>query len=202
MSDGLVLPTEDKTKQWQLRSQRFQTNVSELRDLLDKNMKMSGSVIEMLDHLREHILFTNLPASLLMKTLECSTALLVELSSSDPLILFVSPVVERMFGYSQGQLEGAFLSTLIPTEFREIHKQHVAKYRTAPKDRQMGYDPDACEDETKKLPVLQGIRQDGSKFLIEVWLSSFGEAQKNYGVANIHPCREVIVTEDSQIIKH
>jgi len=71
----------------------------------------------------------------------------------------VNAQVERMFGYSPGELLGAPVEVLIPERFRPRHAGHCAGFLSAPRIRPMGAGLD-----------LVGRHKDGHEFPVDVML--------------------------------
>ncbi len=67
---------------------------------------------------------------------------------------------ESMFCYSQGELIGKKVETLIPQKFRNNHESYRIAYSKKPKARPMGQHLD-----------LWGLRKDGSQFPLKISLS-------------------------------
>lgn len=72
----------------------------------------------------------------------------------------VNSQVERMFGYSRGELLGQAVEILLPERFRLRHAEHRADYMADPHLRPMGGGL-----------ALYGRRKDGSEFPVEIMLS-------------------------------
>jgi len=75
-------------------------------------------------------------------------------------IVRVNAQLERMFGYARDELIGQPVEILVPTELRERHRGHVARYVAAPSVRPMG-----------AALSLRGQRKDGIEVAVEVSLS-------------------------------
>ena len=75
-------------------------------------------------------------------------------------ILQVNSQVERLFGYSRGQLMGKRVEMLVPERFRGQHTGHREDFAVHPKTRRMGAGLE-----------LYGRRRNGSEFPVEISLS-------------------------------
>ncbi len=75
-------------------------------------------------------------------------------------IALINKQAETMFGYSQKELEGAAIETLIPKRFHKNHGPHRDKYAKEPKFRSMGANLD-----------LFGLHKNGSEIPVEISLS-------------------------------
>ena len=78
----------------------------------------------------------------------------------DGRILRINTQMERMFGYSRGDLVGQPVELLIPERFVNVHPAHRAQYRAEPRLRPMGAGLE-----------LYGRRKDGSEFPVDIMLS-------------------------------
>ncbi|MEM7415266.1 MAG: PAS domain-containing sensor histidine kinase [Gemmatimonadota bacterium] len=76
------------------------------------------------------------------------------------LILEANPKAAQLFGWTQAELVGRSVEELIPPTARERHVNHRERFGTQPHDRPMGAGLQ-----------LEGWRQDGSTFPVEVSLS-------------------------------
>ena len=81
----------------------------------------------------------------------------------DGLIVLVNAQVTRVFGYPRDELVGHPLEMLLPEHLREGHRAHRRRYTDAPVARPMG-----------TALQLEGRRQDGTTFPVEVSLASGG----------------------------
>jgi len=77
-------------------------------------------------------------------------------------ILMANPSACEMFGYKTGELTGKGIESLLPDNIRKRHKSYRNAYNKKPKKRSMGLGMD-----------LQGKKQDGSTFPIEISLNYF-----------------------------
>jgi PAS domain S-box-containing protein len=79
-------------------------------------------------------------------------------------IVLVNAQVERLFGYTRGELVGSSLELLVPPAQRDAHVAHRKGYLLAPQARRMGL-----------ARELRGVRKDGSEFPVEIGLSPLQE---------------------------
>jgi PAS domain S-box-containing protein len=75
-------------------------------------------------------------------------------------IIFVNSLANRMFGYSNGELNGCSIDTLVPERFRVNHAIFRDSFMTSPGTRLMGRGRD-----------LFALRKDGSEFPVEIGLN-------------------------------
>jgi PAS domain S-box-containing protein len=75
-------------------------------------------------------------------------------------IVLVNEQTGRLFGYSQGELEGKEIEVLIPERFRERHRKQRAAYELSPVDRPIGAGLD-----------LYGLTKGGREFPVDISLS-------------------------------
>lgn len=109
-------------------------------------------------------------------TAEARAALFQELLESAPdatvvtndrgEIVFVNRQVERLFGYSRGELLGKQVEILVPSEFKASHPRVREGYASHPQFRPMGADLS-----------LSGRRKDGSTVPVEISLSPIRTAR-------------------------
>src|SRR5215469_8664402 len=90
-----------------------------------------------------------------------------------------NPAVERLFGYSPSALIGQNVSMLMPSPHRERHDGYIARYLRTGEARAMGLGRE-----------LEGLRQDGTVFPMELALSEIrgGDKRRFTGIIrDIHP---------------
>jgi PAS domain S-box-containing protein len=78
-------------------------------------------------------------------------------------IVLLNAQAEKLFGYTQREVLGKSVETLVPRRFREKHLCHRLEYNRTPHSRHMGAHGD-----------LYGLRKDGSEFPAEISLSPIG----------------------------
>jgi PAS domain S-box-containing protein len=74
-------------------------------------------------------------------------------------IVLVNKQAEKIFGYTQAELQGQTIEKLIPQRFRQLHVAHRQHYSKAPRTRPMGLGLQ-----------LYGTRKDGSEFPVDISL--------------------------------
>ncbi len=93
---------------------------------------------------------------------------------SDGKIMRANRELNTIFGYEPGSLKGQALEVLLPQAQRERHAQHRADYLQEPSPRPMGGDME-----------LQGCRQDGTCFPVEVGLSTINNKNERLVLATV-----------------
>ncbi len=63
----------------------------------------------------------------------------ITIRASDRVIVYAAPLLEMNFGYSQGELTGKVLESLVPDDKKLIHVSYVDGYLENPKPRAMGF---------------------------------------------------------------
>jgi len=80
---------------------------------------------------------------------------------SDQRIVLFNAAAEKMFGYSADEVMGQPIDRLIPTQFRNAHREHIHHFgKTGMTNRSMFH-----------LNALSGMRSDDTEFPIEVSIS-------------------------------
>ena len=75
-------------------------------------------------------------------------------------IVMANREIERLFGYSRGELIARSVDMLVPQQLRQQHRQFREDYTAWPETRSMGTARD-----------LMGLRKDGTEFAVEVGLN-------------------------------
>lgn len=80
---------------------------------------------------------------------------------SNQTILLFNKAAEEIFGYQSQEVIGQSLNLLIPSQFREVHHQHIRNFeQTGVTTRRM-----------KSLSVITGLRANGEEFPMEASIS-------------------------------
>lgn len=80
--------------------------------------------------------------------------------ATDGKIVRANAMVQRMFGYGAGELEGRSVEILVPDRLHAAHISHRENYMKAPRSRPMGIGLE-----------LAGRRKDGKEFPVEISLN-------------------------------
>lgn len=91
--------------------------------------------------------------------------------------------VNKFFGYVPGELDGQFLEVLIPPEYRKAHAPHFKNYFANPVDRTMGTDISQS--------VFEGVKKNGEKIKISIWLRVRAIDGVKYAIAKVFPVIEI-----------
>ncbi|WP_299210147.1 PAS domain-containing sensor histidine kinase [uncultured Dokdonia sp.] len=92
------------------------------------------------------------------------------------MIVASNTAARTIFGYQKEEMEGALLTTIIPTEYHKKHTGYVKEFMAHQDKRQMGIGRD-----------LFGLHKDGSKMPVEVGLNPF--------VLHGHPYIMALITD-------
>ncbi len=104
--------------------------------------------------------------------------------ASDGRIIAVNSEMEHLFGYSAGEMNGASIELLVPSEVRGTHAGLREAYLVRPRRRGMGVGT-----------LLQGQRRDGSVFPVQISLSPF---QTTVGTLTFAAVRDVTSRIESE----
>src|SRR5687768_8036185 len=96
------------------------------------------------------------------------------LTDSKGKIVLVNPSAEKMFEYSEGELEGQFIELLIPMKYRQGHEKLREGFLRNPQNRIMGSGRD-----------LYATKKTGESFPVEVSLSHYKRNNESYVIAFI-----------------
>jgi PAS domain S-box-containing protein len=99
-------------------------------------------------------------------------------------ISLVNFQLEKLFGYSAGELLGKPIEVLLPGRFREAHVHSRDQYLLRPKSRPMGEGQE-----------LIGLGKDGVEFPVEVGLGAIQIAGEHLILATIHDISDRKMTE-------
>jgi len=101
-------------------------------------------------------------------------------------ITLFNPAAERMFGFTQAQIEGQPLDRLLPSGARDKHRGHVRTFgATGVTSRRMG-----------ELSALSGIRSNGEEFPLEASISKHESGGRRYFTAILRDITERKKAED------
>jgi PAS domain S-box-containing protein len=92
----------------------------------------------------------------------------------DGTIVLLNAAAERMFGYAREELLGKLIEVLVPTGFRDRHREHRDSYSAHPTTRPMGTGLE-----------LFAQRKDGSQFPVEISLSPIRSGQGSRVIAAV-----------------
>jgi PAS domain S-box-containing protein len=87
------------------------------------------------------------------------------IAAADGRITAANAMIQRLFGYTHDELQGASVDLLLPERLRERHEGHRAGFALHPHARPMGLGLD-----------LPARRRDGSEFPVEISLSYVAES--------------------------
>lgn len=89
-------------------------------------------------------------------------------------ILKINHATKTLFGYPSNELLGQLIEVLVPTQFRDKHRQHRRAYAKDPRPRLMGGGLD-----------LFGVRKDGSEFSAEISISPVESEQGRIAICAV-----------------
>ncbi|OGP15692.1 MAG: hypothetical protein A2052_07455 [Deltaproteobacteria bacterium GWA2_54_12] len=99
-------------------------------------------------------------------------------------ILECNPSVERMFGYREGELAGAEITSLIPERYKEAHRAGVKRFLDS-----------GTSVIQKKVIDIEGLRKNGEIFPIELAIDHFTVDGETYFTGTIRDITERRSTE-------
>jgi PAS domain S-box-containing protein len=102
-------------------------------------------------------------------------------------ITLVNPSMEKLFGYTQGELLGKTIDVLVAAEAEKRHAQLRHSYMQEPEARAMGAGRD-----------LSGRRKDGSEFPVEIGLNPISSDGKTAILATVIDITERQRAQESQ----
>jgi PAS domain S-box-containing protein len=107
--------------------------------------------------------------------------------SREAKIVLVNAQLVALFGYTEEELIGRDLDTLIPERFRRHHRGNVARYFDRPHVRPMGSNL-----------VIYGLRKDGTEFPADISLSPLVTEDELFAVGSVRDITERKKTEDEK----
>jgi PAS domain S-box-containing protein len=111
----------------------------------------------------------------------------VVVADANGLIVFVNGELERIFGYSKGELVGQAVDILVPDALRQEHAAHRTKFAQTASARAMGLGRE-----------FMGRRKDGSLVAVEVGLSPIADGDTLLVVASIVDISERLRVEENR----
>lgn len=102
-------------------------------------------------------------------------------------IVLLNAQLASLFGYTEEELIGSDLASLIPERYRDGHREKVEKYFENPQVRPMGTNL-----------AIYGLRKDGSEFPADISLSPLETEGEIVAVAAIRDITERQKTEDER----
>tara|TARA_Y100001958_G_C21165063_1_gene498084 strand:- start:42 stop:1265 length:1224 start_codon:yes stop_codon:yes gene_type:complete len=106
-------------------------------------------------------------------------------------ITLVNRQGEVLFGYTEEELLGQKIETLIPQKFRDAHPGHVKSFFKHPKPRAMGAGRD-----------LFGRKKSGKKFPVEVGLMPLQSEEGNFVVSSVVDISERVQSQKALIARN
>lgn len=97
----------------------------------------------------------------------------------DGIIRYFNQSLEKIFGYSQEELTGKPLTTLMPERFRKNYTQELEKFKESGEHRLIG-----------RTVSTTGLKKDGTEFPFEMSLSSWKSGEKTYFTSIIRDITE------------
>ncbi len=103
---------------------------------------------------------------------------------ADGIITFTNALAAKMFGYTEAELVGASVESLLPEKYRPHHLKVRAEYFASPTTRAIGSGLE-----------LVGIKKDGEEFPVAISLSSLKGVDGIYAIAIVRDVTEQKRTE-------
>lgn len=101
-------------------------------------------------------------------------------------IVFTNSLLERLFGYSEGELPGQPVEVLVPEGVRNRHSKHISAFFQNPSVRVMGVGFEVF-----------GRRKDGTQMVVEIGLSPIEIAGEARAIASV---RDVTARKRAQMV--
>ncbi len=105
------------------------------------------------------------------------TAIVV--TAGDGCIQFANQQAHALFGYAERELDGAPLDWLVPFDVRDRHRAMHSQYFAHPSGTEMG-----------RMRDLYGLRKDGERIAVEIFLAPLTLGDRQLTVAGISDLRE------------
>ncbi len=109
----------------------------------------------------------------------------IVMTDSKGKITFVNSMVNKMFGYEEGELIGKPIEVLVPQKYKKSHDRYRESYLSDPSSRPMG-----------KRRHLFALRKDGTEFPVEIGLNP---VQTDQGVVVLSTIVDISVRRAAEI---
>ncbi|UXR63752.1 response regulator [Bdellovibrio bacteriovorus] len=104
--------------------------------------------------------------------------------NSDGLVVLCNAELERMFGYSPGEIDGILLEQLVPGRYRQNHPGYRKSFMQHPSKRQMGAGRELtalCKD-GREIPVEIGLNHIEIDGFEKFWQADSGINRRRMGL--------------------
>jgi PAS domain S-box-containing protein len=155
--DGSAVAVEVRVALWRDPQGNVEGKLAILNDITPR-LQMEGEIVKLMA-LEKEAQSVARSESRFRELLEAAPDAIIEIDRLGRIVL-LNRVTEKLFGYSREQLLGRPVELLIPEDLRSTHVHHREYYWSKPQTRTMG-----------SGLSLQGQRQDGSRFPVEISLS-------------------------------
>ncbi|QDV64112.1 PAS domain-containing sensor histidine kinase [Crateriforma conspicua] len=120
----------------------------------------------------------------LFRTMFDSSPIGMLLVGNDGMIRLANERCQAMFGYQDGDLINHSIEQLVPLSSRGAHRRHRDTFSSVPEGRRRG--------DVRHLPA---VRKDGSKFVVDVWLTNVSVDNQVMTLASVSDVTEQANTE-------
>jgi len=155
--DGSPVAVEVRVAPWRDAQGSVEGKLAVVNDITPR-LQMEGEIVKLMALEKEAQRAARIE-SRFRELLEAAPDAIIEIDRLGHIVL-LNRVTEKLFGYSREQLLGRPVELLIPEDLRSMHVHHREFYWSKPQTRAMG-----------SGLALQGQRQDGSRFPVEISLS-------------------------------